>query len=152
MVNIIHRIGIKQSIEKVYQALTSLDGLAHWWTRDVQGNTSEGEKIDFSFYKKTGDLMGSMTMQVQESVENAFVRWHCVGGPDDWISTDVTFELSEQDDQTILIFGHRNWRESNEHMAHCSMKWAVFMLSLRAYVETGTGKPSPDDVKIDTWN
>jgi hypothetical protein len=32
------------------------------------------------------------------------------------------------------------------------MKWAVFLLSLREYVETGKGKPSPYDVKIDNWN
>jgi hypothetical protein len=37
-------------------------------------------------------------------------------------------------------------------MAHCSMKWAVFLMSLRDLVETGTGKPAPQDVKIDNWN
>jgi hypothetical protein len=37
-------------------------------------------------------------------------------------------------------------------MAHCSMKWATFMLSLRELVETGKGRPSPVDLKIDNWN
>ena len=55
-------------------------------------------------------------------------------------------------DFTIVLFGHRNWREPVEFMAHCSMKWAVFMLSLRELVETGRGRPSPNDVKIDNWN
>ncbi len=32
------------------------------------------------------------------------------------------------------------------------MKWATFMLSLREHVETGTGRPSPVDLKIDNWN
>jgi hypothetical protein len=32
------------------------------------------------------------------------------------------------------------------------MKWATFLLSLRDYVETGKGKPSPHDLKIDNWN
>jgi hypothetical protein len=32
------------------------------------------------------------------------------------------------------------------------MKWATFLLSLRELVETGTGRPSPDDLKIDNWN
>lgn len=152
MADIIHRIGIKRPIANVYQALTSLNDLAHWWTTHVQGNADEGGQLDFSFYKKTGDFMATMVMQVQECLPNTRVHWHCVGGPDDWVGTDITFELSEQDGQTIIILGHRNWRESNEHMAHCSMKWAVFMLSLRSYLETGTGQPSPDDVKIDTWN
>ena len=54
--------------------------------------------------------------------------------------------------QTVIVFGHRNWREAVEFMAHCSMKWATFLLSLRELVETGRGKPSPDDLKIDNWN
>jgi hypothetical protein len=80
------------------------------------------------------------------------VKWRCIEGPEEWIGTDITFELSQQDDQTIIIFGHRNWREAVEFTAHCSMKWAVFLLSLREYVETGKGKPSPHDLKIDNWN
>jgi hypothetical protein len=32
------------------------------------------------------------------------------------------------------------------------MKWAVFLLSLRALTETGKGSPSPQDTKIDNWN
>jgi len=32
------------------------------------------------------------------------------------------------------------------------MKWATFLLSLKDLVETGKGKPAPDDLKIDNWN
>ena len=91
-------------------------------------------------------------MEVQELIPEKNVRWRCIAGPDEWIGTDITFDLSQADDQTILIFGHRNWKEQVEFMAHCSMKWAVFLLSLRDYVETGKGKPSPNDMKIDNWN
>jgi hypothetical protein len=71
---------------------------------------------------------------------------------DEWIGTDVTFSLSQADGQTVIVFGHRNWREAVEFTAHCSMKWATFLLSLRELVETGRGRPSPDDLKIDNWN
>jgi hypothetical protein len=57
----------------------------------------------------------------------------------------VTFSLTQDGDTTLIIFGHRNWREAIDFMAHCSMKWATFLLSLRQYVETGKGKPAPDD-------
>jgi hypothetical protein len=56
------------------------------------------------------------------------------------------------DNTTILIFGHRNWKEPVDFMAHCSTKWAVFLMSLRELVETGKGKPAPEDLKIDNWN
>jgi hypothetical protein len=80
------------------------------------------------------------------------VNWRVTAGPPEWIGTDVTFSLSREGDYTVIVFGHRNWREAVEFTAHCSMKWATFLLSLRELVETGTGKPSPDDLKIDTWN
>ncbi|HEY1308588.1 MAG TPA: hypothetical protein VGF24_33815 [Vicinamibacterales bacterium] len=68
------------------------------------------------------------------------------------MGTDIDFSLSQQGDYTVVLFGHRNWREAVEFMAHCSMKWATFMLSLRELVETGKSRPAPVDLKIDNWN
>ncbi|HEV8270309.1 MAG TPA: SRPBCC domain-containing protein [Chitinophagaceae bacterium] len=152
MINIIHRIGIKSSAAKVYKALSTIKGLANWWTEEVEGEEKIGGKIEFTFRSETGDIKGKMVMEVLELNPEKYVRWRCVDGPAEWIGTDITFELSQQDDQIIIIFGHRNWREAIEFTAHCSMKWAVFLLSLREYVETGKGKPSPHDLKIDNWN
>ena len=152
MVDIIHRIGIKSSTAQVYNALSTIRGLSNWWTEEVEGDEEKGGKIKFIFRSGTGDIMGEMVMEVQELIPQKDVKWRCIDGPAEWIGTDITFELSQQDDQTIIIFGHRNWREAVEFTAHCSMKWAVFLLSLREYVETGTGKPSPHDLKIDNWN
>lgn len=152
MVDIIHRIGIKSPVNQVYTALTSLDGLAQWWTEEVLGDGRIGGKIEFRFRTKSGELLGGMVMEVQELNAPENVRWRCVEGPPEWVGTDITFHLSEQDNQTIVLFGHRNWREAVESTYHCSMKWATFLLSLREYVETGKGKPSPNDLKIDNWN
>ncbi len=33
-------------------------------------------------------------------------------------------------------------------MHHCSTKWAMFLMSLKAFVETGRGAPFPNDVHI----
>jgi hypothetical protein len=33
-------------------------------------------------------------------------------------------------------------------MAHCSARWAYFLLSLKGYQETGKGTPFPDDLKF----
>jgi uncharacterized protein YndB with AHSA1/START domain len=152
MIDIIHRIGIKSPVSRVLDALTTLEGLSNWWTQDVQGDTHPDGKIEFTFRSAKGDIIGQMVMQVQTPSAQKDVHWRCVDGPPEWIGTDITFQLSLIDGQTILIFGHRNWREAVEFTAHCSMKWAVFLLSLREYVESGKGKPSPRDIKIDNWN
>ena len=36
MVDILHRIGATSSPDKVYAALTTVDGLAGWWTEDTR--------------------------------------------------------------------------------------------------------------------
>ena len=37
-------------------------------------------------------------------------------------------------------------------MAHCSTKWATFLLSLRDLAETGQGRPAPHDLRIGNWH
>jgi uncharacterized protein YndB with AHSA1/START domain len=152
MPDIIHRIGIKSAAAQVYQAVSTIEGLANWWTEEVEGDEQVGGKIEFTFRSETGEIKGKMVMEVEELNPPKNVQWRCITGPPEWVGTEISFQLSQQDDQTIIIFGHRNWQEAVEFMAHCSMKWAVFLLSLREYVETGKGKPSPHDLKIDNWN
>jgi len=152
MHHITHRIGIKAPASQVYQALSTLEGLAGWWTEEVSGNPAIGGSIEFTFRTPSGEFLGKMVMEIRELSRPHTVRWHCIAGPEDWIGTDITFELTEKDNQTIILFSHRNWCEATESSAHCSMKWATFLLSLRALVETDKGRPSPGDLKIDNWN
>ena len=50
MVDILHRIGVKTSSpDKVYDALTTLDGLSGWWTSDTQGDREVGGVLEFRF-------------------------------------------------------------------------------------------------------
>jgi uncharacterized protein YndB with AHSA1/START domain len=152
MPDIIHRIGIKAPIAKVYDALSTVEGVAAWWTSDTSGSSGIGEKIKVRFNTKEGKEVGSMDMEVTALERDKKVQWRFTAGPEEWIGTDATFDLYQDGEFTIVLFGHRNWREAIEFMAHCSMKWGVFMLSLREFVETGKGRPSPDDIKIDNWN
>lgn len=152
MADIIHRIGFDVSASEVHKAVSTVEGLSRWWTEEVEGESGPGGRIDFTFRTKAGDVIGRMGMEVTGQDAPEQLRWRCVDGPPDWIGTRITFDLSEQDGRTILNFGHRDWAEPGESMAHCSMKWAVFLLSLKDYVQTGKGRPSPGDLKIDNWN
>lgn len=80
------------------------------------------------------------------------VLWQVVDGPAEWIGTQVGFDLRQEGEYTIVLFNHQGWREPVEFMHHCTTKWGVFLLSLKALVETGRGQPYPNDVKIDDWN
>lgn len=153
MADIIHRVGIKAPISKVYEAVSTVEGVAGWWTKQTTGASKKaGDTMDVRFLSPSGKEIGGMTMEVLALEPNKKVRWRFEKGPEEWIGTDATFDLYQDGDYTILLFGHRNWREPVEFMSHCSMKWAIFMLSLRELVETGRGKPAPNDIKIDNWN
>jgi uncharacterized protein YndB with AHSA1/START domain len=152
MADIIHRVGIKAPISNVYGALSTIEGVAGWWTKETSGTSKVGGTIGVRFHSKEGKEIGSMTMEVIALDPNQKVHWRFTSGPEEWVGTDVIFNLSQEGDTTIVLFGHKNWREAIEFTAHCSMKWATFLLSLRELVETGKGKPSPDDLKIDNWN
>jgi uncharacterized protein YndB with AHSA1/START domain len=152
MVDIIHKVGIKAPISKVYAAVATVEGVAGWWTRDTTGESKLGGNVQVRFLTPAGAELGNMSFELAELKPDKEVRWRIKSGPAEWVGTDVTFTLSQDGDMTVVIFGHRNWREAVEFMAHCSMKWATFLLSLKQLVETGRGKPAPDDLKIDNWN
>lgn len=152
MADIIHRIGIKAPVAKVYTALATTEGIAGWWTKETTGTSQPGNAIDVAFLTPAGKKIGGMTMEVVALQRDRRVHWRFKDGPPEWIGTDVLFDLAEADGQTIVAFGHRNWPEAPDFMSHCSMKWATFLLSLRELVETGVGRPSPHDLKIDNWN
>ncbi len=152
MIDIIHRIGIKASPAKVLRAVSTVEGVAGWWTGDATGSSGVGGSITARFTDPAGTEIGKMDFDITKVDADKTVHWRFTDGPPEWVGTDVTFDVSRQGDHTILVFGHRNWRKAIEFTAHCSMKWAIFLLSLRALAETGKGKPSPGDLKIDNWN
>lgn len=150
--DIIHRVGIKAPASQVYNALATIDGLAGWWTRATAGSEQVAGQIDFRFHDAAGTDIGGFGMEVIELIPQRSVRWRVASGPDEWLGTDIEFVLSREDEHTIVMFGHRHWREQVPFMAHCSTKWATFLLSLRDLVETGQGRPAPDDLKISNWH
>lgn len=152
MVSIVHRIGIRAPASDVFRALATIDGLAGWWTRSTSGDASLGGSITFRFLSASGDEKGRFDMRVTELTPGRKVAWRVQDGPPEWVGTEVSFALAEQGGMTVVLFAHRGWREEVEFTAHCSTKWAVFLLSLRDLVERGAGQPSPGDLKIDDWN
>jgi uncharacterized protein YndB with AHSA1/START domain len=144
MVDILHRVGVKTSSpEKVYQALTTVEGLAGWWTDDTTRSVAEAEDVlQFRF------AAGGFDMEVLEQRPSERVAWKVVAGPDEWVGTTVDWDLRQCGEYTIVLFKHQGWKEPVEFMHHCSTKWATFLMSLKALVETGSGAPAPRDVHI----
>jgi uncharacterized protein YndB with AHSA1/START domain len=143
MVDILHRVGVEgRSPAEVYDKLTTIDGLAGWWTADTRGSTDVGGVVEFRFPN------GGIDMEVVGRKPGEQVTWKVVGGPDEWLGTLIDFRLRNDHGSTIVLFQHQGWKEPVEFMHHCSTKWATFLMSLKALVETGEGRPAPNDVHI----
>lgn len=142
MNDILHKIAINAPAAEVYSALTTLPGLASWWTSTVAGESVPGKEIEFRF----GEHQVRMRVERQESGKR--VVWECTQAAPEWVGTRISFDLSEEAGKTTVRFGHRDWKSASDFLAHCSTKWAVFLLSLQEYAATGTGRPFPRDIAI----
>jgi uncharacterized protein YndB with AHSA1/START domain len=143
MPDILHRIAVKASPNATYEALSTREGLARWWTADTRGQSQVGGVIQFRFGPR-----GGFDMKVLELEPGQRVLWQVVDGPADWIGTKVSFELQQDQDFTSVLFKHQGWKEPVEFMHHCSTKWAMFLMSVKSLLETGKGAPYPDDIHI----
>jgi len=141
MADIYHQVGVKADIEKVYRALTTLEGLSGWWT-ETTGSTLENGKLYFHF----GDT--KIEMVIQLLLPEKKVVWLCTEKEGEWKDTSITFDLEKTEKQVFINFSHTNWAQQSSLCSHCSTKWAVFMLSLKDYLEKGKGQAFPDEVHI----
>jgi uncharacterized protein YndB with AHSA1/START domain len=140
-----HRVGIQAPRSEVAEKLTTIDGLASWWTRDVAGEPETGGELRFYF----GSPEARAVMEVVE-VSDTRVVWRGTDGPDEWVGGLLTFDLAQTGDETVLKFTH-TWREPVDFMFHCSTKWAYFLLGLKASLEGGKATPFPGELQISNW-
>ena len=143
MSDILHRVGIKASPSDTYAALSTISGLAGWWTTETRGDSQRGGVIQFRFGAR-----GGFDMKVLELEPGKRVLWQVVAGPEEWIGTKVSFDLRQEGPYTLVLFKHQGWKEPIEFMHHCSTKWAMFLMSLKSLGETGKGDPHPHDIHI----
>ena len=141
MTDILHRVVIETSPEELYQALTDQSGLSAWWTK-AETDPTVGALASFLF-GPNGDL--KVDMEIIELVPREKVVWKCISGP--WVDTgEFNFNIHSHERGAVIEFAHYGWNIPNEFFMHCNSKWGFFLgVSLKNYLETGKGKPHPED-------
>jgi uncharacterized protein YndB with AHSA1/START domain len=142
-----HQVGIKTTPENVYKALTETERLARWWTTDTKGSgVKVGDNLEFWFNNHSF----CQNFNIKDLEPGKRVVWKAPTGQGDgeWEDTEIAFTLSVDEKQTFVQFRHTGWKESTDFQGHCSMRWAVFLLSLREFLETGKGRPIPYDLEV----
>jgi len=122
--------------EAVFDALTTVSGLAGWWA-PVSGSGSEGGELRFVF--------GDKVIRVDAARRPSTVAWtvlECAFLPD-WVGTAPCFELSPRETGGCeLRFRHRGLTPRLECFSSCEAGWGQYLASLHDYVECDHGNPS----------
>jgi uncharacterized protein YndB with AHSA1/START domain len=126
--------------ERIFAALTTLDGLAGWWTPIVRGMPTPGGELEFGF---TG-LDETIVIRVDSATRPSSVAWTCLThtGHPEWQGTRVVFQLAARDDQSgVLSFRHIGLSPTLSCFETCESGWDHFLASLINYAEHGKGSP-----------
>jgi uncharacterized protein YndB with AHSA1/START domain len=134
MADIHELVRIDAAPERVFEAIATKDGLASWWTADVQHN---GKSLDLGF--EGHSVIFHMLVQ-SENRPNRIV-WQCTGEQPNWTGTHLTFDIRPEGNGTTLRFTHSGWRAADDYMAECSYTWPHVLDRLKAFSENG--KPVP---------
>jgi uncharacterized protein YndB with AHSA1/START domain len=141
MPDIIHLINIRVSPEKVYQALTTAQGVRSWWTRDADLDSKIGGTGEFRFYER----QPATKVRVEELKPPVRVGWKTISSfRPEWDGTTITFDLRAKGPETMLSFAHRGFKEADDVYAMTTTGWGYYLVSLQQYLETGKGAPHPD--------
>ena len=142
MHDILHLLRIHAAPERVYQALTTAEGIHNWWTREAELDSRIGGAGEFRFYEGKGITR----IRVDELEPSRRVGWTTISAnaPGGWEGTRISFDLRAEGDDTVLSFAHRGFREAGEGYALVNTGWAYYLVSLQQYVETGRGWPQQD--------
>jgi uncharacterized protein YndB with AHSA1/START domain len=137
-------VEIAASVGTVYDALTTLAGLAAWWTPAVSGRSAEGGELTFSFAEEL------VVMRVDQLVARRRVCWTCLVHTKfpEWRGTTLAFDLDERGpESTVVAFGHVGLVADLECYGMCSRGWAHYLDSLVSYASGHGGSPWGTD----TW-
>ena len=136
MKEIYHCVRINAPLQKVYWAVTEKDGLSGWWTKNLNVDNKVGGISTFQFKS------GAFNKMKIKNLSPAKIEWECVAGHEEWIGTQVTFEMRKDGDGTKVCFSHHGWKTQSEYTGECSFYWANYLVSLKKLCETGHGTPN----------
>jgi len=139
MARIVFELDVEAPPRRIVEALDSEQGIAGWWTPDVQfaGGAGSTMTLGFPVAPKPFEL------RVDEVSEQR-VAWSSVGEfPPHWAGIHVVWTLrpSANGDATTVHFAHDGWASDEGPLPNAAMTWGILMTSLKRYVETGTGTP-----------
>jgi uncharacterized protein YndB with AHSA1/START domain len=139
MPDIMHLIKIRVPVDRVYEALTTAEGIRNWWTRDAVLDPFVGGTGEFRFHPS----QTVTTVRIDELNAPLRIVWTTIASnaPGGWDGTTISFDLRAENNGTVLLLTHRGFAQADEGYAGVTTSWACRLVSLQLYLETGRGAP-----------
>ena len=136
MPDILHEVSIVAAPSQVFKAITEQQGLASWWTTHIVAEPKVGWMIEARFFDgKSVHTLEVLTLEPDRKVEwitrQSFLP--------DWTQTRVIWDLLPIENGTRILFGQRGFASADGSLPKVSYGWAVYLTSLKDYLEKGTG-------------
>lgn len=144
MPDIFHYFTINAPIEKVFDAVSTPQGLSSWWTNQTKGNrmVSSHYILDFGPDYRWDALVSKLT----DHVEFELI---ITSANADWKGTRIGFQLEALDkSKTMVRFHHLNWPSCNEHYKISCYCWAMYLRILKQNLENGLIVPYEDRLEV----
>lgn len=114
-------------VADVLADLTTLDGLARWWTPDVTGSPAPGGELTFRFGR------GPTVMRVEHVDPAGLVVWSCTACDafDDWVGTTLWFDVRPRTGGgSVLAFRHVGLTPELPCFTTCRPRWEHHLRNL----------------------
>src|SRR6202165_5011518 len=101
---LVHQVNIKATPERIYEAVSTANGLAAFWTSESRAEPRVGSISSFGFGGPT------QRMRVDELKPGTRVKWTALADFPNWDGTTVTWDISTAEDgETGLLLRHADW-------------------------------------------
>lgn len=133
---------VDQTPREVFEAILNVRA---WWSEGLQGKSTQ---LHDEFDYRHKDIHYSRQRLI-EVIPNEKVVWEVTESDlsifkhnTEWTGTIISFEISEKNDKTQLLFTHHGLVPQCECFSACSGGWGYYVgESLLSLITTGKGQP-----------
>jgi hypothetical protein len=140
--NLTFTLLVDQSPEAAFDAIRNVRG---WWSENIEGNTGQ---LHDEFIYRYKDMHYSKQRLV-ELIPKQKIVWlvtesqlYFLENKEEWTGTRISFEISQDDNKTKILFTHFGLTPASECYNACTKGWGQYVQqSLLSLITTGTGQP-----------
>ena len=148
MATLHHQVWMNTPAEKLYEAISTVDGIGSWWDKAKATETKVGTVLEFN----PGAAHGTLKAKVLDLVPGKRVEWefistHPKSSPASaWTGTHAVFEVTERKPpafeviknarMAVLDFRHSGWDENSEWLGYCNSGWGEALQRLKQLTES----------------